>query len=764
MPGLSTRSARDLLEEVEVAHALSLQWTELGCSGSPKVLTNAVEASEAFNIMKDAVEQLTILLSGSRLADETTEEVSSLVLELLNDQNTLFQLPQLHEVEHRLLTADIGPMLDQVTKGILGDDALETAFDYSRLRSIQREVLLEDSRLSGFQGSRQNRYVGEFQQADTKHIEDNPARVARRIAEHAVAALNQNPGQDQLIRKEAGKKTRHLPLRSMFEVAPEALAAVRPCWAMSPLDVAQTLPPRPLFDLVVFDEASQVLPCDAIPALLRGRRAMVAGDSRQLPPTTFFDSSGGDDDLDEEDESMADYDSILEVMDAQLSRRQLTWHYRSQDERLIAYSNQQIYHGSLTTFPGASSDKCLSWELVPHRVGMATKKGSNSDEVLQVVDLMIGHARARPDETLGVIAMGINHANRIEEELRQRLGKESDPHLEDFFNEANEERAFVKNLERVQGDERDAIILSIGYGKNADGKMLHNFGPLNREGGERRLNVAITRARKRMTVVSSFDYADMDPERTRSTGAKMLRGFLKFAQSGGIALDGADAAEPLNPFEVDVLDKLIAAGLAVVPQYGCSGYRIDFAVRHPTIPGQFALAVEADGASYHSSRTARDRDRLRQEHLERLGWRFCRIWSTDWFNDHRREVKRVLFAYEKAVEAIDAGVDDPPNATNQSEEPAGELGTIAPPRPADSPPSRGLKPFMRSHSVSSINDISHHELVALVQWINSDGLLRTNEQLFEEVFAELPFNRRGAKINAAINKAIRSATDSTDPT
>ena len=315
MPGLSTRSARDLLEEVEAAHALSLQWTELGCSGSPKVLTNAVEASEAFNRMKDAVEQLTILLSGSRLADETTEEISSLVLELLNDQHTLFQLPKLHDVEHRLRTAHVGPLLDQVTTGVLSDDALETAFDHSRLRSIQREVLLEDGRLSGFQGTRQSRYVREFQQGDTQHIQDNPARVARRIAEHAVTALNQNPGQDQLIRKEARKKTRHLPLRRLFEQAPEALAAIRPCWAMSPLDVAQTLPPRPLFDLVVFDEASQVLPCDAIPALLRGQRAMVAGDSRQLPPTTFFDSSGGDDDLDEDDDSIAAYESILDRMD-----------------------------------------------------------------------------------------------------------------------------------------------------------------------------------------------------------------------------------------------------------------------------------------------------------------------------------------------------------------------------------------------------------------------------------------------------------------
>ncbi len=752
-PGLSTRNVRDLFEEVEAAHTLTHRWTDLGCSGSPQVLVNADSAFEAFGKMKEAVDKLTVLMAEDEFAGKTTEEISSLTQELLNDQHTLFQLPRLHDVEHRLRAVHVGPLLDKVTNGAMSDDALETAFDHSRLRSIQREVLLVDSRLSGFQGSRQSRYVREFQQADTKHLQGNPARVARRIAEHAVTALSQNPGQDQLIRKEAGKKTRHLPLRSLFEQAPEALAAVRPCWAMSPLDVAQTLPPRPLFDLVVFDEASQVLPCDAIPALLRGQRAMVAGDSRQLPPTTFFDSSGGDDDLDEEDESMADYESILDVMDARLSRRPLTWHYRSQDERLIAYSNQEIYHGSLTTFPGTNSDKCLSWVLVPHRTGVATKKGSNSDEVLQVVDLMIDNARARPDETLGVIAMGINHANRIEEVLRQRLGEESDPDLEDFFNEANEERVFVKNLERVQGDERDAIILSIGYGKNADGRMLHNFGPLNREGGERRLNVAITRARKRMTLVSSFDYADMDPEKTRSTGAKMLRGFLKFAQSGGTELDGADAAEPLNPFEIDIRDKLTAAGLAVVPQYGCSGYRIDFAVRHPSKPGQFALAVEADGASYRSSHTARDRDRLRQEHLERLGWRFCRIWSTDWYNDHRREVDRVLAAYEKAVSEIDSGRVTPPNAAagraDLSEAP--DLGTPA--ETSEAPPRRGTRPWIRRYA-SSIDEYSQAELVALGMWIESDHLPRTDAQLFEEIFDELPFNRRGAKIKAAIDEAI----------
>ena len=652
-PGSTTLGVKAALGAVVAARSQARRWSKLGCSGTPRIPVSLEKAAKAFDKMKDAVDDLESLLPEGSLEGKTGDGIAAMAQVLLNDQHTLLSLPKLAEVELSLRTAHVGPLLENVSGGTLAAGELASVFDHCWLRSIEREMLLGDSRLSGFQGIRQSRYVEQFQQSDRDHLSVTPARVARRVAEHAMAALNQVPEQDSLIRKESNKKTRHLPLRRLFEHAPEALTALRPCWAMSPLDVAQTLPPRPLFDLVVFDEASQVLPCDAIPALLRGKRAMIAGDSRQLPPTTFFDGSGGDDDLDEEEESMSDFESILDVMDSRLSRRPLTWHYRSQDERLIAYSNQEIYHGSLTTFPGADADQCLNWVPVPHRMGIGTEKGSNSDEVLRVVDLMIDHALQRPAESLGVIAMGLHHANRIEESLRRRIEEENSPELEEFFKESHEERAFVKNLERVQGDERDAIILSIGYGKNANGKMLYRFGPLNQQGGERRLNVAITRARKRMTLVSSFDYADMDPERTKSTGAKMLRGFLKFAQSGGSELDGSSERQPLNPFEIDVMDKLKASGLQVVPQYGCSGYRIDFAVCHPNRPDQFVLAVEADGASYHASPTARDRDRLRQEHLERLGWRFCRIWSSDWFNDHSQEVNRVLTAYEQAVAEID---------------------------------------------------------------------------------------------------------------
>ena len=754
-PGLSETNARTLYDEVDAARTLAQRWTELDCPGSPQLLTSADAAFKAFERMKRALDDLSSLIPERNFAERTAGEVARISEELLSDQQTLFSLPRLVEVEQRLREAHVGPLIDKVGDNALLAHSLESAFDHSWLQSIQREVLSSDRRLSGFQGTRQSRYVGEFQQADAEHLEHTAARVARRIAERAVGALSQCTDEDRLIRKEASKKTRHLPLRRLFEQAPTALTVLRPCWAMSPLDVAQTLPPEPIFDLVVFDEASQVMPCDAISAILRGKRAMVAGDSRQLPPTSFFDSSGRDDDLDEDEESITDYESILDVLDAMLSRRPLTWHYRSQDERLIAYSNRHIYRRSLTTFPGADADQCLDWVLAPHEMGMRTEKGSNSGEVQRVVDLMIDHARQRPTESLGVIAMGRYHSDRIDETLRKRIEQERSPELEEFFADSREEPAFVKNLEWVQGDERDAIILSIGYGKNADGRMQYRFGPLNLQGGERRLNVGITRARKRMTLVSSFDYADMDPDRTRATGAKLLRGFLKFAQSGGTELDGADDPEPLNAFEVDVLDKLERAGLSVVPQYGCSGYRIDFAVRHPEKPGQYALAVEADGASYHSSPTARDRDRLRQEHLERLGWRFCRIWSTDWFNDHQSEVRRVIAAYETALAEINSGKIVSRNSDSGSDSSRDVPVVGVPYGETDSAPRRGSAPGIWVYD--SIDEYSHEELVAIARWIESDGLLRTNAQLFEEVFDELPFKRRGSRIEEAINAAIASA-------
>jgi very-short-patch-repair endonuclease len=305
-------------------------------------------------------------------------------------------------------------------------------------------------------------------------------------------------------------------------------------------------------------------------------------------------------------------------------------------------------------------------------------------EVAQVVELILEHARARPAESLGVIALGIKHADRIDTALRTALG--AHPGLEGFFAEDQPEPFFVKNLERVQGDERDAIILSIGYGKHRDGRMRYQWGPLLRDGGERRLNVAATRARRRLTLVSSFSSHDIDPDRVTKAGARLLADYLEYAGSGGTAV-GASGSDELNPFEADVRDRLAEFGITVVPQYGVGGYRIDFAAAHPGDPDRMVLAIEADGASYRESGSVRDRDRLRGEHLQRLGWSFHRLWSTNWFYDAKAEVTKLRDAYDRAVAAADQAAPPPaqepvpPPAQQPPPVPGTDLDLSGPPGP-----------------------------------------------------------------------------------
>ncbi len=316
----------------------------------------------------------------------------------------------------------------------------------------------------------------------------------------------------------------------------------------------------------------------------------------------------------------------------------LDWHYRSRDEALINFSNHYIYQNRLVTFPGPGGPPVISHELVQQEAGADGEEESCAIEVRKVIELIIREAREHPQETLGVITMGIKHMNRVQAALDRELEKH--PDLEAFFDPSVPERFFVKNLERVQGDERDAIIISIGDGKDRAGNLPLHFGPLLSEGGRRRLNVAITRARKKLTVVSSFAHTDIDLSRVRAgSGIELLRDYLQYAASSGRRLgDGQLTTVPLNDFEAEIFDALTVRGLKLIPQLGASQFRIDMVAEHPRKPGRFVLAIECDGASYHSSYTARDRDRLRQQQLENLGWRFHRIWSTDWFMRRRRSL------------------------------------------------------------------------------------------------------------------------------
>jgi very-short-patch-repair endonuclease len=331
------------------------------------------------------------------------------------------------------------------------------------------------------------------------------------------------------------------------------------------------------------------------------------------------------------------------------------------------------------------------------------------------------------------------------------------PELDAFFAESLAEPFFVKNLERVQGDERDAILLSTGVAKDRAGRLdYRGFGPLNGEGGRRRLNVAITRARRRMTLVSSFTHQDMDPARAAGeTGTALLRDYLQYAASGGASFgDGRLTAVAPDPFEQDVADALTAAHIPVLPQWGASRYRIDLVARHPQRPGQLVLAIECDGATYHASPTARERDRLRQQHLEALGWTFHRIWSTDWFQRRDEELRRAQEAYRRAVAAADRRAAEDPG-----ESPARAAGgdPPPPPLPAPAPGSGGRGPRPPVEPGRAIDEYGDWELEQLVRWLCSDGRLRTDEELLQDLLRELGFRRRGARIEARLQRAIGAA-------
>lgn len=474
-------------------------------------------------------------------------------------------------------------------------------------------------------------------------------------------------GELTLLFREANKKRRHLPLRRLFPQIPNLLMAVKPCLMMSPLSVATYLPRQVFsFDLVIFDEASQLLPGDAIGALLRGKQAAIFGDKKQMPPTDFFQAHV---EAEDGEPDAQDYESILDIASAYFPGPMLKWHYRSRDERLIAFSNEHFYGRELITFPSpriGGRETGVTFVYVPDGVYGRGGSRTNMVEARRVAELVLEHCRARPDLSLGVITMNTEQREAVEQVVRRLMREHpevSSPQTEEFF---------IKNLETVQGDERDVIVLGIGYGPSEPcGMPSLQFGPLNRSGGERRLNVAITRARHRMIVVSSMKPEQLHgiAHQARWEGPKLLAAYLDYVQRGGMKAGVYGTGEPESEFEVAVRDALVARGYQVDCQVGVSAYRIDLAVRDPDAPGLYIVGIECDGANYHSARTARDRDHIRQKVLESLGWSILRVWSTDWIRDPARATDRLV----EQIERLRRGVGrraDPPEAASLSPEPS----------------------------------------------------------------------------------------------
>lgn len=527
--------------------------------------------------------------------------------------------------------------------------------------------LAVDARLQPMRAVERDQLVERFQGADrdlvaAAHAEVIAACNARRPRRTSV-------GQAATLRREAEKQGRHKPVRLLLKETRDVVRLIKPCFMMSPLTVSQFLPPGYQFDVVIFDEASQVLPQDAVNSVYRGKALIVAGDQKQLPPTSFFSAGGDGDDGDEWDEDATDgFESILDMCKASgvLRGLPLRWHYRSRHENLIAFSNHDFYDNSMVTFPGAlEQGPDIGVEFI--KADGVYDRGGRSDnpvEAAKVAQRVIHHFDTRPEHTLGVVALSKAQAEAIEEAVQK--ARAARPDLDHHFTEGRLDGFFVKNLETVQGDERDVIILSVGYGPDHRGKLLSTFGPINREGGWRRLNVAVTRARRRMEVVASFHGGDL-PESTNKS-VQHLKRYLQYAQHGPEILqtEAADPdAAPESPFEEEVLDVLRGWGYEVQPQVGVAGFRIDTAVRHPGAPGTYALGIECDGAMYHSSRAARDRDRLRESVLRDLGWRLHRIWGTDWYRNRRDAMARLRAAVEAACAEDPHAVRVPPPVTEK---------------------------------------------------------------------------------------------------
>lgn len=522
-------------------------------------------------------------------------------------------------------------------------------------------VLPQFPAVQSFRGRVHNQTIKEFANLDRLQFKIAQSRIRERVCSRLPDFNSATSTKDEvgILKRELNKQRKIMPLRRLFNVIPNLLPALRPCFMMSPLSVSVFLEANSyLFDLVIFDEASQIHTEDAVGAIIRGKQVIVVGDTKQLPPTNFFSASIDDEDYDTDSDNKEDdtgaYQSILDESVTVLPERSLRWHYRSRHEHLIAFSNIKIYNNTLITFPSSieiAPDCGVEYVHVLDGVYDRGAKRTNTIEAKRVAELVFEHFQKHSNRSLGIVTFSEAQQQAIDATIHQR--RLEDTHFEEYFNEDRDEPFFIKNLETVQGDERDTIIFSIGYAKDSSGIMHMNFGPLSKDGGYRRLNVAITRAKYNIKLVGSIMPTDIDVERTSSEGVKLLRSYIEFAQQGIATLQKklsySESIEFDSTFEEVVYDFLTMKGYNVVTQVGCSDFRIDMAVKHPQYSGQFAIGIECDGAAYHSSRTARERDRLRQTILENMGWIIYRIWSTDWIRDQKYEEKKLVEAIEKAL-------------------------------------------------------------------------------------------------------------------
>jgi superfamily I DNA and/or RNA helicase/very-short-patch-repair endonuclease len=670
---------------------LNSNWTEI-----ISVLEWTKKIQEFFNEIPISKEFAQILFKGPNCAPSNADlsARNNATLGLLNKFEARFEKKLIFKTKP-LKNLDLNELFSRIKEYRDRVDDLQLWIDFKKIRNIYSETGLssffnllienkpptsqiidifrrgvyqewidwlfnENPKLGNFRRENHEQLINDFKKLDRKIIRLSSNRV--------IAEANSRKPQDILIKavdsevntllKEAAKKRRLMPIRNLVQKIPNLLFKLKPCLLMSPLSVSQFLGPELMkFDLVLFDEASQIVPEDAIGSIYRGKTVVVAGDNKQLPPTSFFQKSLIEDyDWDEvTDREVEVFDSILdEFLGIGLPVKTLRWHYRSKHEELISFSNSQFYDDSLITFPSAlakNENLGVEFHFVENAIYDRGGSRTNILEAKVVTNLIFDHFCKNPKKTLGVVTFSIAQMEAIEEVIECTLKKR--PEFEHFFKEDRLEGFFVKNLENVQGDERDVMIFSVGYGRDFNDRLTMNFGPLNKPGGERRLNVAVTRAREKIFLVASIKACDIKLSDNSPQGVVTLYQYLDYAERGPKALG---ITYPMQGGFDSNIEKVVASelqnmGYQVTPKVGFSAYRIDMGIVDPKNPESFILGVECDGNTYRSSYSARDRDRLREQVLRQLGWKIHRIWSPTWISRRDTEIKRLRGTLEKRIES-----------------------------------------------------------------------------------------------------------------
>jgi very-short-patch-repair endonuclease len=652
-----------------------------------ELLDSALRAETNASASLSALEKTTgIKFGGTGLQAEWTATERAL-RSAAEDRQGLFVHSHLYTLIASLQKHPLSEIVEQLRIERNDLISLSTVSEALFARSLAREVYSEyGSILSKRTGADLLALRTEIAALDRDIISNTHDHLRAKIKEAGRPPAGNGKGakstwsEYSLINNEVEKKKRHIPLRDLTARAGSALLELMPCWMMSPLAVAQYIPEGTAFDIVVIDEASQMTPEDAIGAIRRGKQVMIVGDTNQLPPTTFFKKLL-DQEEDDEDEVVVE-ESILDLANSAFRpKRRLRWHYRSRDSGLIAFSNEYVYDRSLVFFPSPSEGRPdMGVKFV--KVEGNYSSGTNPAEARAMVNQAIQFMKRFPDRSLGLVTMNQKQQELMISEMEAALSRDQKAlnYISDWKtrNDGLEE-FFIKNLENVQGDERDAIFIGTVYGPSAPGEKVHQrFGPINGVAGKRRLNVLFTRAKMIVVTFSSMSSEDIR-DADSNAGVQLLKKWLDYSATGMLAPNTDAGREADSDFELHVMDQLRSIGCEPISQVGVEGYFIDIGVRHPKWPYGMIMGVECDGATYHSSKSARDRDRLRQEVLEGLGWHLYRIWSTDWFNDPISETAKLKIAVETRLTELQASVIDLPPEFFRKETSA-ESGNASPDR------------------------------------------------------------------------------------